>query len=175
MKILVNVFKLLRVLQKPKTPSSDVLLLLQNLHLLFATSLVFPQQNHLLLLFINSLVLSSSCYHMLFLFTASFRYFFLLSLRIKFVYCVKLRSHFLNFRALCWCMEIMSVPHFPPSSLSEANLDKLVILNGNLEDVEFHLPYLEERPDNIAFPWVSFFNNHIDSNLRIPPAPFFID
>lgn len=46
----------------------------------------------------------------------------------------------------------MSDAHFPPSSLSVAKLEKLVILNGNPEDVEFCLPYPEEHPDNVALP-----------------------
>lgn len=69
----------------------------------------------------------------------------------------------------------MYLAHFTPSNLSEGKFEKLIILNGNPQDVEFRLPYPEEHPDNIALSWVSFFQNHIDSGLRISPAPFFID
>lgn len=69
----------------------------------------------------------------------------------------------------------MSAAYFPRSSLSAAKLEKLIVLNENSEGVEFRLPSSEERPNNVPLPWVSFFANHIDSGLRIPPTPFFMN
>lgn len=53
-------------------------------------------------------------------------------------------------------MEIMYVVHFPPSNLSDAKLEKLVVLNENPEGVELCLPHPKERPNNVSLPWVSF-------------------
>lgn len=72
-------------------------------------------------------------------------------------------------------MEIMSAAHFPRSILSPAKLEKLIVLNTDPQGVEFRLPSPEDCPNNVSLPWVSFFENHIDSGMRILPAPCFLD
>lgn len=69
----------------------------------------------------------------------------------------------------------MSAAHFPRSILSPAKLEKLIVLNTDPQGVEFRLPSPEDCPNNVSLPWVSFFENHIDSGMRILPAPCFLD
>lgn len=70
-------------------------------------------------------------------------------------------------------MEIMSTSHFSTSQSSLASLDKIIALNGHAEGLEFRLAIDDERLDNVPMPWVSFFENQIESGLRLPPPPFF--
>lgn len=68
----------------------------------------------------------------------------------------------------------MSVAHFPHSHLSSDRLEKLIALIGEVKGLEFRLPTTDERPDSVSVPWVSFFENQIESGLRLPPSQFFL-
>lgn len=56
-------------------------------------------------------------------------------------------------------MEIMFAAHFPDSHFSSKKLERLIVLNGKIEGLEFRLPTADERPDSVPLPWVSFFVN----------------
>lgn len=46
-------------------------------------------------------------------------------------------------------MEIMFAANFPDSHLSSDKLETLTVVNGKVEGVDFRLPILGERPDNV--------------------------
>lgn len=72
-------------------------------------------------------------------------------------------------------MEIMSADNSPPLSLLDDGLERVIIINGRAVGLEFRLPDDDKWPDSISMPWVSFCMNHIMSELRLAPPPFFLN
>lgn len=70
-------------------------------------------------------------------------------------------------------MEIMSATHFLPSQMTQEIVDRIIALNCIAEVIEFRLLAENEHLDSEDMPWVSFFENQIESGLMLLPPYFF--